>query len=235
MWMFIGFLSLIASIVFLILSVVSRVKNKDNAKKNLKIAGISFVVFIVALIASPDPKAVPETSAVSASPTIASSAEASKAAAADQKAEEAEQKSKADAEAKAKAEEEAKKNDPVEVAKKVAAKKFDSVQVTFNEQTGHILVTAAGRDNLTQNMIHDGMMIGITDSLKGIKDVKAIKDASFNITFPMVDKFGNESESIVMKASLSADTRIKINWENFTFSNLPKIADSYWEHPSFSK
>lgn len=142
----------------------------------------------------------------------------------------------ADLSAVAKSDEAAAKDaDPTEMATKSATKHFDSAQTKLDKANGFLEITAAGSDNLTNNMVKDGMWIDATDTLKDLKDVVAIKDVAFSITLPMVDKFGNESQSVVMKINLTQATLKKINWNNFTFSNLPDIADSYWEHPALSK
>jgi len=159
----------------------------------------------------------------------------------DKAAEEA--KKKADDEAAKKAAEEKKKaeeakkaaSDPKEMAKKSASEHFGSAEVEFNSKTGAILITAPGSDNFTNNMIKRTMWMHSIDTLKDLKDVAKIKEISFNITFPLVDKYGNESTGIVMKIKISNETKNKINFENFNTENLPEIADYYWAHPSFSE
>lgn len=52
--------------------------------------------------------------------------------------------------------------------------------------------------------------------------------------FPLVDKYGNSENSVVLKVSISKETANKINWDNFVAENLPNVADSYYLHPSLS-
>ena len=229
MWAFIGILSLLACVVFIILGIITKVKKKP-AKNIFLIAGATFVLFIVAIIASSNSSPGGDTENAAPAAVSSSSVKADEEAA--KKAEEA--KKKAEAEAKAKAEEEAKKNDPVELAKESAGKHFQSATVSLNKATGDLEITAAGSDNFTKKMIKEGMWLGATQTLTDLKSVTGIQNIVFDITFPMQDKYGNEFQDVVMKISISAETRSKINYDNFLYTNLPDIADAYWEHPAFS-
>ncbi|CAH1209610.1 hypothetical protein PAECIP111893_03074 [Paenibacillus plantiphilus] len=55
MWMFIGLISLLVAIIFVIIAAISAIIKNNKAKKNFIISGIAFVVFFVAVAASSDP------------------------------------------------------------------------------------------------------------------------------------------------------------------------------------
>ncbi|SCN38280.1 Protein of unknown function [Bacillus cytotoxicus] len=129
--------------------------------------------------------------------------------------------------------------------KKVVNKKFDkknveSIQINDNAGTDDpndkiVLVTAEGKENLTNNMTKKGMWMDTVDILKNLSNEKEISEIVFFYTFPMVDPYGNKKKDTVMKITLNRETLDKINFDNFLFDNLPKIADQYWEHPAFNK
>lgn len=123
--------------------------------------------------------------------------------------------------------------DPAEFAKAATLKYFSSADVTFNDGDGTLEIKASGKDNVTDDLIKVGIQSGITDTLKALKDRPEIKDVVFKVTLEMSDKLGNVSNDVVVQATLLKATRDKINWDNFSYSSLPDIADSYGGH--FSK
>ena len=150
-----------------------------------------------------------------------------------------EQKAQQEAEAKAKQEAEAKAAaeaaKPENVAQEVFSKHFEKASTTFNPENGVLTVQALGHDNFTEAMIKKGMWMDVHDSLKDLKDNQDIKTITVSVLFPMQDAYGNSSDDAVMKMTFGPETRSKINWENFTWSGIPKIAEDYWEHPYFRK
>lgn len=60
MWAFIGVLSFIGFIVFMVLGIISAVKKNGTAKKKFIIGGALFVVLIIAFAADPNPSAPAE-------------------------------------------------------------------------------------------------------------------------------------------------------------------------------
>lgn len=52
---------------------------------------------------------------------------------------------------------------------------------------------------------------------------------------PLQDAKGNESIAPVLTISLTKENAGTFNWDKFEYSNLPKTADSYFEHPLFRK
>ena len=58
----------------------------------------------------------------------------------------------------------------------------------------------------------------------------SISSIDFNITYPLIDKYGNATEEIVIKASYSNETRQKLNFDNLIFNNIDTAADEWWMH-----
>lgn len=46
---------------------------------------------------------------------------------------------------------------------------------------------------------------------------------------------GNKSVDNVLRVSFSRANASTIHWDNITKDNVPRLADSYWAHPSLSK
>ncbi|EJS04904.1 hypothetical protein [Bacillus mycoides] len=77
-----------------------------------------------------------------------------------------------------------------------------------------------------------------TDTVSILKDLsneKNISEITFFYKYPLIDAYGNEKKDTVMKINLNRDTLDKINFDNFSYDNLPKISNQYWEHPTFNK
>lgn len=104
---------------------------------------------------------------------------------------------------------------------------------------GIMLIDVQLQDNLSNKYIRIGYMSDAFDVLEklqalakdGITDFSKVCIAAYG-TF--VDIYGNESSKVAMSCTLSIDTLNKINFANATYSNLPKIADSYYIHPSLA-
>jgi len=45
-----------------------------------------------------------------------------------------------------------------------------------------------------------------------------------------VDSYGNIKFNPVMRVDMTRETMDKINWENFDYTRIEKIADDYWQH-----
>ena len=51
----------------------------------------------------------------------------------------------------------------------------------------------------------------------------------------LVDQKGNTSEGEVIQITFTRENASTINWDNVLTSNIPKIADKYWEHALYSR
>lgn len=123
---------------------------------------------------------------------------------------------------------------PEDKVKAAALKNFDAAKIDL-QADGWTEILVLASDNFTTNMIRTSILSGISKTLKELKDIPEVVDVTFKVTFPMVDKFGNQSEQVVVQTTFLKATRDKINWSNFSYSNIPDIADSYGEHASFKK
>lgn len=104
------------------------------------------------------------------------------------------------------------------------------------EAADEIFIQWTINDNLTEDMIKGGAQIDVTDMLKTIAHSDITYDSvRLHGTFPLVDKYGNVTETAVVKVVYTADTIQKINWDNFIFKNVYDIADSMLLHPAFQK
>ncbi|GIO63594.1 hypothetical protein [Paenibacillus cineris] len=125
------------------------------------------------------------------------------------------------------------KKDWKTTAAEVAKKQLASVEsVSYNYDNGFLLIKGKGKENITNNYTVKGFKMSIFNIMKSIHDQKEIKTLAFNITYPLVDKYGNSSDQIVMKVEFSRATLDKINYDGFDFNNIGDVADSYWEHPA---
>jgi uncharacterized membrane protein YkoI len=113
--------------------------------------------------------------------------------------------------------------------------KSSIIDFNYNKDNGFVFARVYGHDGLTTNFIKKGMWINTTDLLKRIKPMKEVKEIAINITFPMQDAYGKKSNDTIMKLRFKRETINKIDFNNFLTTNIPVVADEYWQHPSFNK
>lgn len=210
---------------------------KRPVRKWLTVFGASFALLMVGAAISPP--STPTTT------NTAQNEEKAKAKA------EADAKAKADADAKAKAEADAKAkaaaeaNKPENIAMAAVHKAFGNtnsfdnkdsiVDLKFNKDNGYLFIRVFAKDGYTDKLIKEGMWMNTYDVLKALKDNKDIKTIFIGTVLPLQDKFGNSTNDTVMKMTFGPETRSKINWDNFLWNGIPKIAEDYWEHPVMQK
>ena len=89
-------------------------------------------------------------------------------------------------------------------------------------------------DNLSEDMIRDGVKLDIVDVLKALDESGIEYDfVNFVGTFSMVDNLGNAEEMPVVWVTYSKDIVDQINWSGFIFSDVYEIADTVKMHPAF--
>lgn len=106
----------------------------------------------------------------------------------------------------------------------------------FEENALWIEVTAA--NNLTQNMVLKGTYMDALDIAKKVREESLLNGTgSFDVAYytELTDVYGNTSDGVIVEIGMKKDTLDKIDFKNVLHSNVPKIADYYWEHPLFSK
>lgn len=132
--------------------------------------------------------------------------------------------------------EEKKEEDLKTIAEGLTKKYLEDVElVKFNEDNGFLLIKGKGKENISNDYTVKGFKMSIFNIMNKIHEQKDIKTLAFNITYPLVDKYGNSSEQIVLKVEFSRSTLDKINYDNFDFNNIEDIADSYWEHQAIKE
>ncbi|MDQ0414573.1 DUF308 domain-containing protein [Mesobacillus stamsii] len=232
----IGFLLFVGSLVYL---VVSLIKKSFTKKKFIGALASGFVLMIIGL-------SIPSSTETASEPRQAEKEKEKEKEpeltpeqiAANEKAE-TDKKAKEEAESKAKAEEEAKKKAEQEtpdyklkqaVTKalgKESNREGDKItKLTFDQETGNILVNFKGDENFTENMTITGVQLDIKDTLKAIKTTGvAFNNINIVVSYSMVDQYGNAEESKVIDLDYSKDTIDKINFDNFNTDNIYTVSD----------
>lgn len=92
-------------------------------------------------------------------------------------------------------------------------------------------------ENLTTGWTRDGMWLDAQKVLQNLPMVLSsqVMKITLNPHLKLVDQYGNESVEKVMTIRITRETWEKINWDNFLIENIPKIAETYSEHPALSK
>jgi len=93
------------------------------------------------------------------------------------------------------------------------------------------ILTLIADDNLTLNLVRGGMLMEATDLFKAIFADNRAKNVTICWGRPVTDEYGNTSMQVVMAIQMSRKTADKINWQQFTYKNLPKVSDGYYEKP----
>lgn len=108
----------------------------------------------------------------------------------------------------------------------------------WDEGAQDLFVQFAINDNILDSFIVSGIQSDIVDILKTVDQsglVPNYKNITVSGTFVLVDKFGNESEDIVVTMFYYRATVDKINWDNFIFTNIFDIADQRFIHPALQE
>ncbi|MGL5613827.1 hypothetical protein, partial [Cetobacterium sp.] len=89
--------------------------------------------------------------------------------------------------------------------------------------------------NYSKKAMIDATAITVTDLLSFISKNEELKNEIEMITINFITKFvnnyGNETEEVAVSYFFTKDKINKINFDNFNWKNLPKVADSYYVHP----
>lgn len=92
-------------------------------------------------------------------------------------------------------------------------------------------------ENLTTGLTRFGMWMDAQEVLEDLPLVLSsqVMKITLNPHLELVDRYGNELIGRVMTIRVTRETWEKINWGNFITDNIPKIAETYWEHPTLSR
>lgn len=115
-----------------------------------------------------------------------------------------------------------------EVIKTVGEEQY--IDSNYVPDTHFSLIKFKGRESWNNKKTIEGMYNDIYRILKAIsKDIDV--DVDFNVVYSMVDKYGNSSDDIVIKATYKNGTIKKINYDNIAFNTIPSLADGWWDAP----
>lgn len=106
----------------------------------------------------------------------------------------------------------------------------------YDEYIVHIDFNAD--DNFSKDWVKSGIEMKMTDIYKALYNGKhKVVMIVISAFFPLVDKYGNESEDVVYKTRLDKDEADKINWsqnEAMLYTNImPKVWQLLEVHPTF--
>lgn len=92
-------------------------------------------------------------------------------------------------------------------------------------------------ENFTSEMIKQGMWIDAMEVLEELPSVLStqVMKLTLNPHLTLIDQYGGESIEKVMTIRITREIWEKINWNNFAMDNIPKIAETYWEHLTLGK
>jgi len=102
--------------------------------------------------------------------------------------------------------------------------------ISANEATGVVTVELQGQDNLTTNLIRQGMLMRTRDVLQFLQDRDDIEIINLHWYFPLVDAHGNSNNGRVLSLSFERTTIDRINFDTLDYNNLPDIADFFNMH-----
>jgi hypothetical protein len=83
-----------------------------------------------------------------------------------------------------------------------------------NEKEYVVFVAINSDDNLNNNYIRDGLFIDNSEIYISLfKESLGVREANIVSYFPTVDKYGQESDSVVLKTNLTSVEASKVNWK----------------------
>lgn len=115
-----------------------------------------------------------------------------------------------------------------EDVKKVVGIGFDSAGLTASG-TNFVFVTFNKELFENKKVLRDDCLSSVNDILEMLSQNQHYNylDLAVKIDCDVIDSYGQEKKLTIMDVRLNSDTCSKINFENFSWSNIPDIADSY--------
>jgi len=114
-----------------------------------------------------------------------------------------------------------------EIVENIAEKeRFEVDDISENNNSYKIILkTSVASDKAARKTL----LMKTKDILKKLEG-KGVEFINIEWQVELVDKFGNAEYTPVMRLDFTKEILDKINWDNFDYNNLDKIADDYWEH-----
>lgn len=217
---FITAVSVLSFVLFLVLLIINRKKDKAKAKRYGLFMIISFVLVIIFMPADAD---VPEQIDI------------------------AEQENVFDDEEGVAKEPIYTSTEPIEELEPTLAEQvYATVIETLGKSTNtnkdriaelevvgnYVSVELNGSENLTTNLMRLGLLRNSSELLEALSEYSEFDEFYISWMLPLVDIHGNSEDGVVMRITMMRDELEKINWDNFNTDNFSQVADVYWEHPA---
>lgn len=119
----------------------------------------------------------------------------------------------------------------------LARAEFAEYQVVDVDHRGsRVHVRATKTDFITSGWLRSQALFDVSAYLEKVfSGNPELTNVEFVLLSKLVDLRGNESIEPIMRIVFTKENSAKMNWRNFNASNLPRVADEYWEHPSFER
>lgn len=109
--------------------------------------------------------------------------------------------------------------------------------VVYNEfdDDPYIGLKLNANENVTTKLSKSGILKDTLDVMKSLNDEGYEGKFYVDWRLPLTDKYGETKLGKVLSIRITAEDFAKINFESVDYNRLPDIAESYFEHPDFSK
>jgi len=105
----------------------------------------------------------------------------------------------------------------------------------FDSNALKIQINSQG--NFTKNMVLKGTymdMLGIVEKIQKESLFNGADEVKIAFYTEFTDMYGKMSEEVLVEIGMNKDTISKIEFENVLHTNVPTLADYYWENPLFA-
>lgn len=133
------------------------------------------------------------------------------------------------------AEEEA--NSPENVINEISEEVFEDelIETEYHENNNHANIYVNLGESFTVNTAKTGSYINVTDFLKEIQGLEGFNSVYVEFEATFTNEYGEENNNQALTYDFEKDTIDQINFDNFMHTNIPEVADHYWEHPAFAE
>lgn len=107
----------------------------------------------------------------------------------------------------------------------------DVVAIQEGENTYNVFVKRKGSNTITTTLARVGALTSAEDVFKLLQNNDYVASVGVDVSLPLTDQYGNESEGNVLSVILSKEALDRINFDNFNIENLGDIAEHYYLHP----
>lgn len=213
-----------AVVVFIIVLIRAfktfKAKEKKLDRNTLMLAGVASIFFIVAVVVMPETEYEKESN-----------------------------KKREEAAANAKAEEDAKNtyditsesdierlvNDLLGDTTNTDEKRVERVIYNELDDDHYIGLNLHANENVTNKLTRGGILKNSFEIMEALHEQGYAGKFYVDWRLPLTDSYGNTEAGKVLSIDITAEDFAKINYDDFLYENLPKIAESYFEHPGFSE